>query len=316
VLSVSRDPADVREAYERAAASPRTGSSHADIASLRPPPGDGRQRFSHPIIAIGADAKGTRNETLAQQLIRDYDFPDVSWPLASALLHVGGETADRWLLKVLPEQTPITRAEIAWALEGWTLERLLSRCHESGLIAATPDREMVRRAWVDCWAGDDDNDFHLFEPFVTLLVEVGTAVHFSYDPSRPICYDSLIHEFNRCMPWFHLEALSETVLGESNEEGRLVQFVVGDARYRLEMGSSHGRYTYGSDIAALLNRALEDHGRGERFAPIRKDEQFVFVFGPHDVLRELAHSIYLPLVEEPQIAERAVQEFIARRTRS
>lgn len=142
MLSVSRDPADVREAYERAAAAPPPSVGYPlKIDSLRPLRGDGRQRFSHPIIAIGADAKGTRNETLAQQLIDDYDFPDMTWALASALLHVGGDTAERWLLRLLPEQSPRTRAEMAWALEGSTLETLLVRCRDAGVIATVPDSE-------------------------------------------------------------------------------------------------------------------------------------------------------------------------------
>src|SRR5687768_15513004 len=212
VLSVSRDPADVREAIERAKAQPAPDWDAWDSPAFQRWHGPSRP-LSDPIVAIGEDAKGTRNDGLADQLIEDYGVPELNWPLAGALLHIGGRSAERWPLNFLLRTNPVERAEIAWALEGTTLDSLQRRGRETGVIVAGLDEARLERIRSDFWDGNNEHEFRLFEPFVTLLVEARAAVHFHYDPSGPIRYDWLIARFSRCMPWFPLEAVRETIHG-------------------------------------------------------------------------------------------------------
>jgi hypothetical protein len=190
---------------------------------------------------------------------------------------------------------------------------VLRRCREAGLIAEVPDSPTVKRVRYEHWGGYDDNEFTLFDPLIDLLVQLGAAVSFNYDPSAEIRYDKLIRKFGLCMPWFRLEALSERVLrieGERDEMGRVVQFVAGVRRYRLDMDKTIGRYVYARQIVAMLNRALEDAGREERFLAVRRDERQVFLFARPDVARELAFALYLPLDDEPALMNDAVQRFL------
>jgi hypothetical protein len=200
-----------------------------------------------------------------------------------------------------------------WALERLTLDHVLTRCRDADLIAEVPHFITVRRVRYERWGGYDAQEFMLFDPFIDLLVRLGAAVSFNFDPGADVRYDTLIRKFGFCMPWFRLEALSERILrieGERNEVGRVLQFVASGKRYRLEMDPCYGRYGYTLEIVAMLNRALEDAGREERFLPVRRDERQVFLFARHEVARALASTIYLPVEDEPALVNDAVRRFL------
>jgi hypothetical protein len=192
---------------------------------------------------------------------------------------------------------------------------VLFRCRDAGLIAEMPV-DTVKRLRDEHWGGYDDAEFRLFNPFVDVLVSLGAAVSYRWEPGEEIRYDRLLRRFGRCMPWFPLEAVAERVTPSTDPREattRLLQFVAGGRRYRMDCDGT-GSYVYGGDLAELLNRALEDARHPERFFCVRCDEQWVFVFGLPDVVHELARTIYLPLFDEPALLDDAARRFVEART--
>jgi hypothetical protein len=268
------------------------------------------------VEALGVLAAGSEDDTLVEQIVecqmrRPADYLGVQ----TALLHIRGRLADGKLGDSLLSLGSQRRAEILWALEGWTLPDILMRAQVAGVIPQRPSLVEISAVVREHCGGSPDSAFSLFSPLVTMLNRYGAAVkirreHRWYPPR----YDYLVGALTTIAePWLKIRNLSEVVHSGADCErwGYTIRFTANGRAYRLEMPHTT-KYYWVQPVIDMLNRVLEDNGTRERFFPFDEEQEVLF-FGVPGQLRQLSHAIMLPMTGEPRIAEDAAVEYLVRR---
>jgi hypothetical protein len=99
---------------------------------------------------------------------------------------------------------------------------------------------------------------------------------------------------------FEIEAVSQR--SPQDSEGYVVQFVSGDRVYR-STPQDFGDWYAVEAVVSVLNEALSDAGREERFVLLYTGDQTCLVtFAPEEAFRQVAHELCIPLEQDYRAA--------------
>jgi hypothetical protein len=221
--------------------------------------------------------------------------------LVTAALEIGGDQALKGALALADRLSPWKRMEVHWTAEGIADKDVIDHLVEGGLLK----RGDVSQATKTLIA-EHKRDSPETEPKLSFLDVLGKAgLMHAFDTETgvvPVRHDQLIETLADVSHGaLQVEASSEVMLKKHKEDWDApyrVQFISKGRLYRFEARNLGDWYDV-ERVVIILNKALEDGGRQERFLPLNTgDQTSMLVCMKPAMLKELAEKYYLPIGDD------------------
>ena len=244
--------------------------------------------------AIGIAAEGTGDESIIAALAMATARAHRG---AVAMARVGGPLAWRTVAGLCRRGTTVFDAiEIAWRAKGMTASSAVRRFVDAGVIPVMPTEEELRAA-ADSRRGRELSDVsvffdHYLRDSGRLAEATGEDIHTRDAAQHPGLIERFAKATGGVLPIEHLSQIDgpEDQRGEREIE---IQFVCGERVYELST-KIRGRWFDLAAVRIMLNEALRDRGRDERFTRVQGLDYECLIFGPQAAVEAACDEIFIP----------------------
>jgi hypothetical protein len=244
--------------------------------------------------AIGIAAEGTGDESIIAALAM---ATAPTRGAAVAIARIGGPLALRTAAGLCRRGSRTLDAmEIAWRVKGITASSAVHRFVDAGVIPVMPTDEELRAA-ADSRRGRDLSDVQVFfDHFLRdsgrLAEATGEDIHARDAAQHPSLIERFAKATGGVLPIEHLSQID----GPQDQRGEReieIQFVCGERVYQLTT-KVNGRWFDFTAVRILLNEALRDRGRNERFTRVQGFDDERLIFGPQAAVEAACDELFIP----------------------
>jgi hypothetical protein len=274
---------------------------------------DDREFFSRAASALGIALEGTADEDAIATLSLAAINAPYKGPIGAAMARIGGSLAIETLAGFWRHLDDLTRTYAIWRVKGITVRSAIQRFVDAGVIGRMPDDREIAAAFETEW-WSEPKDVQVFWSFVRASGRWAETTGQDRDDQpitrHPLLIEQLIAITGGALAIDHLGQVEE-VSEDEDERASTVQFVSGNRVYRTATRAV-GRSFDLHAVVAVLNGALADQGRAERFVRIRSSDTAQFVFGDPDAIAAACEHLFISIDSNDDEDRASHRQFVAK----
>jgi hypothetical protein len=249
--------------------------------------------------ALGIAREGTGDEDAIAALSLAAINAPYKGPIAAAIARIGGPLAIETLAGLWHQSDEYARTYAIWRVKGITVRSAIQRFVDAGVIDRMPDERQIADALdTDWWS--EPKDARLVWSFVEASGRWVESLGVDRDDQsfarHPLLIEKLVAVTGGALAIDHISQV-EDVAEDEDENASTVQFVSGNRVYRVATRAV-GRNFDLSAVLAVLNQALSDQGRSERFVRIHIGDTAQFIFGDPDAIAAACEHLFIPIRDD------------------
>jgi hypothetical protein len=243
--------------------------------------------------ALGIAAEDTGDEALVAALTMAAAGQG-SGEHAMAVARIGGPLAMRTLAGLYKRGTTFDAMYCHWRAKGITAASAIRRFVDAGVIPAMPSDTMLSAASESGYTAH--HDVRVFWHFVQMSGHLVDALGEDGGAAEAARHPILIERFADAtagkLPIEHVSQI-EGPKNARDERELEIQFVWSDRVYQVTTTTFMQAFDFVA-VRTLLNEALRDRGRPERFTPVRGQNSETLLFGPQADVEAACDDLWLP----------------------